>query len=134
MHFTVSQSQLARYNRLDPAFAHVVHEHQERADALANLYSPEQAQQRVASFPADLVQTACPQLASGSGKPFNSDIAKAAQTYPFLALALIEQALPAYQQQQQQALESLSQQQASLLTLAGDTFPTPSNRRKLRPA
>lgn len=134
MHVTISQSQLARYNRLDPAFARVVLDHQERADVLANVYSPEQAQQRVASFPADLVQTACPQLAPGSGKPFNSDIAKAAQTYPFLALALIEQALPAYQHQQQQTLEALNQQQAALLELAGDTFPALSIRRKPRPA
>lgn len=128
MFIHTSQALLSRYNRLDPAFAAIVNQHQARADELAAQLTPDEAQSKVQAFPVELVKHACAPMAADYRKPLT-----ASSLYPFLALALIEQALPAYQQNLQATRDALETTQAQLEQLAQSTFSSDSPRKSPRP-
>lgn len=123
-----SQALLSRYNRLDPGFAAIVNEHQGRADDFAAQLSSEEAQAKVQAFPVDLVKHACLPLVADYRKPLT-----AGALYPFLALALIEQALPAYQQRLQATRQALEATEVQLQQVAESTFAPASPRKSPRP-
>lgn len=128
----VQQSLLAPHNRLDAPFATLVQAHKNRADELCAQLSIRQAQAALDQVPADLVHTACLALSATNRTPSKSQTLQDAQKHPFLALALIESALPEFQAQHALRLQALEQEKQALNVLASEVFVTPSARKPFR--
>lgn len=99
--FTVSSADLASHNRMDASFHAAIQKVKARTDELREAYlsHPEDAMATLRSFPADLVHTACKDLATHAARERQAEVVKSAEKEPYAALALIELEAPAYLEQ-----------------------------------
>lgn len=89
-----SQTQLD--GRLDAGFHLAVADHRQRAAHLESLMDRTEALAKLEAFPKDLVHKACFSLATGGDRqnPDDRIIQRSIKDHPFLAMAMIEAALP----------------------------------------
>ena len=92
----VSFSQALVDGRLDPYFHIATAPFRERAQELESSMGRAEADAKLKAFPNALVKEACAHLARGDKAPSLQTIRTESEQHPFLAMAMIVAALPAY--------------------------------------
>lgn len=118
-------SQIQADQRLDAAFHVAAAPYRMRADELKSAMTRSEALAKLQAFPDALVRQACLTLArSEKVNPDTRQVQAGAAAHPFLAIAMIETALPAYlaelevrETQARQAREALSETGQTLKSL-----------------
>lgn len=92
----VLHSQTKADRRLDAGFHLAVADHRQRAAQLESLMDSTEALAKLKAFPKDLVHKACFSLGTGGDRqnPDDRIIQRSIKAHPFLAMAMIEAALP----------------------------------------
>lgn len=90
-------SQTRDDGRLDATFHVAAAPYSARCEELKGIMTPSEAAAKLQAFPEALVRQACSALArTERGKADTRQIQSGAQAHPFLAIAMIEAALPNY--------------------------------------
>lgn len=107
--FTVPSSFVQRYGRMDVAFLEAAWAADGRVNELAASMSKEEAQAHLQQFPFELLKQAGRPMFTGSKEPGKEAVVRSVNTFPFLALALVEKSAPDYFLEVEQQREVLSQ-------------------------
>ena len=127
----VSSSQATLDGRLDPGFHIAAAPFRERAAALAASMTSAEATAKLAAFPDDLIKEACGALARGDKAVTAQTARSGSEKHPFLAMAMLEAALPNYLTKLDEAIGEATAQRQALAAHAEASIPQPF-RPKLR--
>lgn len=112
-------SQVKADGRMDANFHVAAAPYRARCESLQQSMSPQEALAKLRSFPEGLLRRACAPLARSERTNVDTrQILAGAQAHPFLALAMLEAALPAYLQEME-AAEEVARRSRQELEAAG---------------
>lgn len=123
-------SQVQADHRWDSAFHVAAAPYRTRCEELKSAMTPSEALAKLQAFPDALVRQACSALArSEKANPDMRQVQAGAAAHPFLAIAMIETALPPYLAELE-ARETLALQARKTLAEAGHTLKSLGRRPK----
>ena len=123
-------SQIQADHRLDATFHVAAAPYRTRADELKSAMTRSEALAKLQAFPDALLRQACLALArSEKANPDTRQVQAGAAAHPFLAIAMIETALPAYLSELE-AREIQARQAREVLSETGQTLKSLGRRPK----